>query len=427
MAEYTLKVRRYEPETGDGALLGGASTSTSSRTALGARRHPPGQGPRRRLDRRSAARAGPRSAAPAGCGSTASRRSPATPSSARPRAERARRRRDRRRADGQHAGDQGPDRRHGAVHWKKVQRVTPWLLPDGDAARARVHRAARVDDRRHPVDGLHPVRRLRLGLPLDGGRPADFIGPAALAKAYRFVGDPRDAETSERLNDLAEDPHGIYDCTHCFNCIEACPKGVAPMDQIMRLRRRAGDDHEINDRNNGHRHEKAFVKIIEKKGTLDEAELLPRLLRAGRSRASSTRSAALRSCSTRCRPRSAAICDRQDALAAEADPGSTTSCPDDARTGQADLRRTPRSTATELNLYITRRGGRRARARRGGARAEPERRADREENDMKVAYWPGCVSRGFTPELHGSMALVADRCSASSWSSSTAPTAAAPA
>jgi succinate dehydrogenase / fumarate reductase, cytochrome b subunit len=28
---------------------------------------------------------------------------------------------------------------------------------------------------------------------------------------------------------------------------------------------------------------------------------------------------------------------------------------------------------------------------------------------LKVAYWPGCVSRGFTPELHGSMALVAER------------------
>jgi succinate dehydrogenase / fumarate reductase cytochrome b subunit len=28
---------------------------------------------------------------------------------------------------------------------------------------------------------------------------------------------------------------------------------------------------------------------------------------------------------------------------------------------------------------------------------------------VKVAYWPGCVSRGFTPELHGSMALVAKR------------------
>ena len=27
---------------------------------------------------------------------------------------------------------------------------------------------------------------------------------------------------------------------------------------------------------------------------------------------------------------------------------------------------------------------------------------------MKLAYWPGCVSRGFTPELHGSMARVAE-------------------
>jgi len=101
----------------------------------------------------------------------------------------------------------------------------------------------------------------------------DFIGPAALAKAYRFVGDPRDAETAERLHDLAEDPHGIYDCTHCFSCIDACPKGVAPMDQIMRLRRKAGEEG-IEDPNNGHNHEAAFVKIIEKKGTLDEALLV---------------------------------------------------------------------------------------------------------------------------------------------------------
>ncbi|MBM3666498.1 MAG: disulfide reductase [Actinobacteria bacterium] len=28
---------------------------------------------------------------------------------------------------------------------------------------------------------------------------------------------------------------------------------------------------------------------------------------------------------------------------------------------------------------------------------------------LKLAYWPGCVSRGFTTELHGSMALVAER------------------
>jgi succinate dehydrogenase / fumarate reductase iron-sulfur subunit len=103
-----------------------------------------------------------------------------------------------------------------------------------------------------------------------------FIGPAALAKAYRFVGDPRDSKQYERLKDLAEDPAGMYDCTHCFKCIEACPKGVAPMNQIMRLRRRTGADHHIEDRNNGHRHERAFVTLVRTGGLLHEAELLPR-------------------------------------------------------------------------------------------------------------------------------------------------------
>ena len=48
------------------------------------------------------------------------------------------------------------------------------------------------------------------------------------------------------------------------------------MSQIMRLRRHATADHEIKDDNNGYGHEKAFVDIIEKYGTLHEAQLLPR-------------------------------------------------------------------------------------------------------------------------------------------------------
>ena len=46
------------------------------------------------------------------------------------------------------------------------------------------------------------------------------------------------------------------------------------MSQIMRLRRRAGD-FGIDDRNNGHRHEHAFVENIRKNGLLHEADLLP--------------------------------------------------------------------------------------------------------------------------------------------------------
>jgi succinate dehydrogenase / fumarate reductase iron-sulfur subunit len=103
-----------------------------------------------------------------------------------------------------------------------------------------------------------------------------FIGPAALSKAYRFVGDPRDEQHFERLNDLAQDPQGLFDCTHCFKCVQACPKDVNPMGQIMRLRRVATADHHIVDKNNGERHEEAFTKLIRDNGLLWEAELLPR-------------------------------------------------------------------------------------------------------------------------------------------------------
>jgi succinate dehydrogenase / fumarate reductase, iron-sulfur subunit len=158
-----------------------------------------------------------------------------------------------------------------STHWEKIRRVTPWLLPHGEAPEREY-----VVEPESMIDITQSMACIQCGACVSSclsmEADPDFIGPAALAKAYRFVGDPRDGETVERLHDLAEDPHGIYDCTHCFSCIDACPKGVAPMDQIMRLRRKAGEEG-IEDPNSGHHHEMAFVEIIEKKGTLDEVAL----------------------------------------------------------------------------------------------------------------------------------------------------------
>jgi succinate dehydrogenase / fumarate reductase iron-sulfur subunit len=162
-----------------------------------------------------------------------------------------------------------------AVHWKKVQRVIPWLLPEGDPPeREYIVEPESMIDITQSMACIHCGACVSACLSMEVD--PDFIGPAALAKAYRFVGDPRDAHTEDRLMDLAEDPHGIYDCTHCFACIEVCPKDVAPMDQIMRLRRRATGDYEIKDQNNGYGHEKAFTELIERYGTLHEAQLIPK-------------------------------------------------------------------------------------------------------------------------------------------------------
>src|SRR5437763_3779382 len=161
-----------------------------------------------------------------------------------------------------------------AVHWKKIQRVTPWLIN-----KEPVPEREYVVPHENMVDVTQSMACIQCGACvsdcLSMEVDPDFIGPAALSKAYRFVGDPRDAQHYERLRDLSEDPAGIYDCTHCFNCIDACPKGVDPMNQIMRLRRKSGSDHDIEDRNNGYRHEHAFVKNIRRNGILHEADLLP--------------------------------------------------------------------------------------------------------------------------------------------------------
>ncbi len=159
-----------------------------------------------------------------------------------------------------------------STHWAKIRRVTPWLLPHGEPPEREY-----VVEPESMIDITQSMACIQCGACVSSclsmEADPDFIGPAALAKAYRFVGDPRDAETVERLHDLANDPHGIYDCTHCFSCIDACPKGVAPMDQIMRLRRKAGEEG-IDDVNNGDNHVHAFVNMIEKKGTNDEALLI---------------------------------------------------------------------------------------------------------------------------------------------------------
>ena len=160
-----------------------------------------------------------------------------------------------------------------STHWTKIRRVTPWLLPHGEPPEREY-----VVEPESMIDITQAMACIQCGACVSSCLSMevdpDFIGPAALAKAYRFVGDPRDAETKERLHDLAHDPHGIYDCTHCFSCIDACPKGVAPMDQIMRLRRRAIEEGVEGDPNNGANHVHAFTKMIEKKGTNDEALLI---------------------------------------------------------------------------------------------------------------------------------------------------------
>ena len=100
---------------------------------------------------------------------------------------------------------------------------------------------------------------------------SNFLGPAALAKASRFIDDPRDEMDAERFAQLNQYT-GVWDCTRCMACVEVCPKGVFPMDRIMSIRDKIMNAGMKN--TNGARHAEGFASIIKNYGTLDETQLV---------------------------------------------------------------------------------------------------------------------------------------------------------
>ena len=62
-----------------------------------------------------------------------------------------------------------------------------------------------------------------------------FVGPQALAQAYRYVADSRDRGKDERLR-VIDDSHGIWRCHFAGSCSQVCPKGVDPAMGIQLLR-----------------------------------------------------------------------------------------------------------------------------------------------------------------------------------------------
>ena len=79
-----------------------------------------------------------------------------------------------------------------STHWTKIRRVTPWLLPHGEPPEREY-----VVEPESMIDITQSMACIQCGACVSSclsmEADPDFIGPAALAKAYRFVGDPRDA------------------------------------------------------------------------------------------------------------------------------------------------------------------------------------------------------------------------------------------
>src|ERR671915_857103 len=157
--------------------------------------------------------------------------------------------------------------------WSKVRAVKPWLDPGYDEAEEKERIVSQQQ-----MNVIHKEALcINCGCCVSecNAMEADpeFLGPQALAKGFRFVGDPRDQETVERL-EAYNSEHGIWDCTRCYFCTERCPKGVDPRDAIAKLGAEAmkeGIDEDM-----GAKHAAWFVTSAKTTGWLRETELVPK-------------------------------------------------------------------------------------------------------------------------------------------------------
>jgi len=67
-----------------------------------------------------------------------------------------------------------------------------------------------------------------------------YLGPAAINKAYRFAMDEREGEDrkEERMR-IVEQEHGVWRCQTQFSCTEVCPKDIPLTEHIQELKREA--------------------------------------------------------------------------------------------------------------------------------------------------------------------------------------------
>ena len=151
--------------------------------------------------------------------------------------------------------------------WNKYRSMDPWLKTNGKAAEPVTEEA---------MAGVRKAMRCTMCGLCDLGCTVididlDFVGPAALTKAYRFLVDPRDSAKKERLQQAGE-PKGMWDCVHCWEASEHCPAGIEPTHRIMEMRDMAVLHGVKSGTRNPQvaRHYDSFAKSVKKTGWLDE-------------------------------------------------------------------------------------------------------------------------------------------------------------
>ena len=124
-----------------------------------------------------------------------------------------------------------------AHFFTKYHSVKPYLInPDDPPTGERIQK---LEERRLIEDTIKCISCAccTSSCPISIRENRDYIGPAALVKAHRYVYDNRDKATVDRLI-LLNDKDGAWGCKTLFKCTEVCPKNIKVTRAIIQIKKK---------------------------------------------------------------------------------------------------------------------------------------------------------------------------------------------
>ena len=120
--------------------------------------------------------------------------------------------------------------------YKQYSSIKPWM--QGDANVSSKENLQSPEDRAK-LDGLVECilcACCATACPSYWWNGDEYLGPAVLLQAYRWIVDSRDGTKKERLNEL-DDSFKLYRCHTIMNCTNTCPKGLNPAKAIAGIKK----------------------------------------------------------------------------------------------------------------------------------------------------------------------------------------------
>jgi len=125
--------------------------------------------------------------------------------------------------------------------YEQHKSIQPWLEAGAEAEKSKTEIRQSIEDRAE-LDGLYECI---LCACCSASCPSywwsgskDYLGPAVLLQAYRWLADSRDNNTEQRLQILTKEEGLVYKCKTILNCTRTCPKGLNPGKAIQRVKNR---------------------------------------------------------------------------------------------------------------------------------------------------------------------------------------------